>query len=145
MVDIKLMGNKHSDINVEIAVELEKPFYYAGEVIQGQVHLIAKQNLPYTALILHYENKEHCRWSETYGKTSVTYDGKKNNFADEFVLRKFDQGIPQGQYVFPFSFSVPMGLPGSYSGSTNCKTVKIYYPVKAFLIDYRNPAIKPEF
>mgnify|MGYP000872290408 CR=1 FL=1 len=138
------MGTKHSDSNLDIFIELDKPFYYTGEYVQGKVHIHAKAALSYTNLYLHYENKEYCRWSETYGRSTVTYVGKKQNFADEFILHQFPGGIPQGQYTFPFGFQLPAGLPGSFKEGC-CKNFKIYYPVTAFMIDYQNPNSKPEF
>lgn len=111
--------------------------------MQGHVHLNAKTQLPYTTLYLHYECNEYCRWSEQYSRTTVTYVGKKQDFADEFILHQFPEGIPQGQFSFPFGFQLPHGLPGSFKESC-CKNVKIYYPITAFAIDYRQPATKPE-
>lgn len=54
------MGVLLSHPHATITVSLDKPFYYAGETIRGQVHLTVSQHLPCTGLLLHYENREYC-------------------------------------------------------------------------------------
>jgi hypothetical protein len=52
------MGNS----NVNIYYELNKPFYYAGEWVQGNVFLVVKAPETYSALLLKIEGYEFCRW-----------------------------------------------------------------------------------
>jgi hypothetical protein len=102
------MGNsKHKDANVDIYYEIDKPFYYAGEWVQGNVFLAVKANLTYSALYLRLEGHEYCHWHEKHGKTDVWYTGEKETYRNENIIAKFDRGLLMGHYTFPFSFQLP--------------------------------------
>lgn len=45
----------NKDANVDLYFELKKPFYYAGEWVEGVAYLVAKANIFYNALYVRLE------------------------------------------------------------------------------------------
>lgn len=49
------MGNsKTKDPNVDIYFEIDRPYYYAGDWIDGNVYIVARTALAYKALYLRF-------------------------------------------------------------------------------------------
>lgn len=45
----------NKDANVDLYYELKKPFYYAGEWVEGIAYMVAKANIFYNALYIRIE------------------------------------------------------------------------------------------
>lgn len=107
------MGSTESiDERVDIYLELSKPFYYAGEWIDGTVHINCKQVTQYGGLNLRLEGREYCHWSEGSGKHRRSYTGDRKFYENEFVLAKFEPMISPGHYSFPFAIPTSAEFPG---------------------------------
>lgn len=105
------MGNSRSE--VELAIQLDKEFYYAGETLNGKVLLNAKKKLACAALVLFIEGTETSEF-QTVGNLNVK--GINNLINTNYVLQQFPMGHQlDGQHVFPFSFRFMAHLPGSYN------------------------------
>jgi hypothetical protein len=73
------MGNKSNkkDPNLDILIHLDRNFFYTGELVTGNVTIQARAPLTYDELYICLECKEYCTWTETYGKTVISYKGKR--------------------------------------------------------------------
>ena len=105
----------NSDKQVKIYMTLDKRVYYAGETIQGSVHIICKVDRPYRFVRVKFEGREEVEWDDKQKGREVTNYNKRDSYDFEFIVAKFDLGIKAGQYSFPFSFLLPSSLPASYS------------------------------
>lgn len=52
------------DKHLDLYMEVDKPFYIAGELLQGSIYINAKQNRQYAKLILRLQGQEYIRWTE---------------------------------------------------------------------------------
>lgn len=135
------MGTSESkDERVEVYYELSKPFYYAGEYIEGTVYLNIKADTEYSALYIKFTGMESCRWSEGSSKHRRHYSGSLKTFENEFIIANFEPGLRFGQYSFPFSMRTSSEFSGSFS-EVNMRNGKIAYTLQAYLADYtsKNP------
>lgn len=129
------MGNSNSIIVA--AIHTEKDEFYAGDVVQGTVFLKATESISSRFLHLSFIAREF--GSVMYTSNSRTdnehYDeGEKIFWEKDFVLEKFqDEMLSEGEYEYPFSFKLPIGLPSSFSCSFGRSTSKIEYTLKVRL------------
>ena len=96
----------NKDPHLFIYITLSKRFYYAGETVEGAVHVDCKANRHFKQLCLRIHGSE---------KTNI--NDEVNNFKDTYLellpLAQFQSGISTGQYTFPFAFLLPSTLPAS--------------------------------
>ena len=95
----------NKDPHLFIYITLSKRFYYAGETVEGAVHVDCKANRPFTQLCLRIHGSEKVLWSEN--------DNFKDTYLELLPLAQFQSGISTGQYTFPFAFLLPSTLPAS--------------------------------
>lgn len=128
------MGSSlNKDSNISLYVSLAKRVYMAGETVEGVVHIDCKADRPYRLLHIRLEGNENVHWEEQYGKSRVHYNNNRETYKEEFVLAKFDLGIRQGQYSFPFSLLLPASLTGTlHIDGENF----IHYTISAYLPAY---------
>lgn len=107
-------SSQNKDPTLNIYITLGKRFYYAGETVEGVVHIDCKANRPYTQLFLRLHGSECVHWEETYGKTHIHYSNFKDTYNEEFLLSNFPMGIKTGQYSLPFSILLPAAFPASF-------------------------------
>jgi hypothetical protein len=138
------MGSNSSKV-VEggILIELEKPYYYPGEMIQGKIYLNFNQNYNSHGIELGLEVEEFGSFkvmkqrrenkrSRQY--TKIRY-GKRILFKSTQIIVTFHNGIvSSGQYVYPFSFILPPNLPGSFEYYDIENTAYIKYILEAKVI-----------
>jgi hypothetical protein len=73
-------GSLNSDKNVQLLVELQKRVYYAGEEVQGVVHLQVQAQTYYRQLDLVVVTREYVSWDKVtrhhgyYGNNNHNYD-----------------------------------------------------------------------
>ena len=127
------MGNKISsdDSYGFIIVETEKKTYFAGDQVNGQVHLNLKKTFPSNQITLIIkglesafltERREETREvyrddeRETEDHTEIyTHEGENEFFGYTFPLyTQTGHDFNSGQYSFPFSFKLTDNLPGSF-------------------------------
>lgn len=56
-------SSQNKDPLLFIYITLNKRFYYAGETVEGAVHVDCKANRPYTQLCLRIHGSEKIHWS----------------------------------------------------------------------------------
>ena len=147
------MGTKSSKtVEGGILLELEKPYYYPGELIVGKIYLNFQQNFASDGIYLtlegeefvsfkqrktrksqrniNYENNTNNNQTKSYIKTRT---GKKIIYKQEQLIIPFrDSMIYSGQYIYPFSFMLNPSLPGSfeYYDEQNSAYIKYILDVK---------------
>jgi len=113
----------------KIHVNTEKPTYFPGEIVNGNVFCDIKEPIECEAVVMKCKGKEKVYWQETRTRTDdeghshtyeVDFDAKKDFFVEKIVLSAVAQKIPVGQWVYPFSFQLPMGIPPSFSFKDSC-------------------------
>jgi hypothetical protein len=138
------MGSNSSKV-VEggILIELEKPYYYPGEMIVGKLYLNFHQNYNSHGIELGLEVEEFGSFkvmkqrrenkrSRFYSK--VRY-GKRILFKSSQIIISFQNAmVYSGQYVYPFSFMLPPNLPGSFEYYDVENTAYIKYILEAKVI-----------
>lgn len=162
------MGSNSSKvIEGGILIELDKPYYYPGEMIIGKIYLNFHQNFSTHGIELgleveefgsfkeekrrrqnhliqsqhnhnhnhthnHNHNNNHqiqVRLPEFYTKLRF---GKRILFKSSQIIINFPNNmIYSGQYVYPFSFMLPPGLPGSFEYYDLDNTAYIKYILEA--------------
>ena len=145
------MGNSNdSRIKFEcgyLFVQSDKPFYFAGETITGNIFLNLSAPFPATHLDIEVRGKEKCKFLTHHtrtirrnGKTrtqhyTVTRRGEKKLMHYRVPLFSFVNSIAQpGQYTFPFQFTLPDFCPASlYLAGHDSSRAKIKYHVKAIM------------
>lgn len=108
-------SSQNKDPNIDIYITLNKRIYYAGETLEGAVHLDCRANRPYTQIFLRLHGHERVHWEETYYKTHIRYTNDRDTYHDEFLLRNFPMGIKTGQYSLPFSILLSSAFPASFT------------------------------
>ena len=111
-------SSQHKDPNIEMFVECSKPYYVAGEYVEGCVHLHVKINSSYSNLTIYMQGQEYVYWQERRkrGKhtRTYTYRNKHDSYRSFFLLKDFKNYIAQGQYTLPFAFLLPAAMCGSF-------------------------------
>ncbi|CAD8048083.1 unnamed protein product [Paramecium sonneborni] len=129
------MGNSNNQISEygAIAVRTEKPFYFAGDLVRGNIFLnICKAGYQGNIVQLTIKGKEKVEWDERSGEDTRTYRGKNKFYIQTVPIYTFQNQVAQvGQYVFPFQFQLPLHLPGSFYSKNFDEFGSICYQVKA--------------
>jgi len=149
------MGGNQSN-GSGIYIQLDQPFFYAGQNVTGKVHLCILQ--PYPARFLYFKiiGKEKTHWVT---QRTETYTAKDNEGKDVIRTRTIPEPhrgetvifnslaplitmpniFPPGQYSIPFSMNIPSYFPGTFEidhvddGFAHIKQVSIRYKVIATL------------
>ncbi|CAD8136300.1 unnamed protein product [Paramecium pentaurelia] len=145
------MGNQQGSDYGGVYIRTDKPFYFAGEIITGNIYLnIFKDGYPGGVVLLKVSGKEKCHWTESYSHTTtgadgkqeqhteyVTYSGQTQFYQHRVAIWTFNTPcLPVGQYTFPFQFQLLSHLPGSYFEKGSDFQAKISYSVKAEIESY---------
>ncbi len=107
-------SSQNKDPNLFIYITLGKRFYYAGETLEGTVHIDCKADCSYTQLFLRLYGSECVHWEEVYEKTHIHYNNFKDTYNEELLLSNFPNGIKTGHYSLPFSLLLPAAFPASF-------------------------------
>ncbi|CAD8048118.1 unnamed protein product [Paramecium sonneborni] len=145
------MGNQQGKDYGGLLIRTDKPFYFAGEIITGNIYLdIFKAGYPGGVVLLKVTGKEKCNWTESQTITStdsegkqesrteyVTYSGQTQFYQHRVAIWTFNtSSLPVGQYTFPFQFQLLSHLPGSYFEKESDYLAKISYRVKGEIESY---------
>mmetsp|Transcript_25051 Transcript_25051/g.54471 ORF Transcript_25051/g.54471 Transcript_25051/m.54471 type:complete len:503 (-) Transcript_25051:595-2103(-) len=126
------MGSTFSSAN-SVYVYTEKPSYFGGDLVQGYVLLNCTKPFQCDRVMLKVEGCEKVRWEErredrNYNSERQEWDtrveiipryGHREFFSVAVPLYSYPQYCQPGQYQFPFSFVLPVGLPGSFQYTDN--------------------------
>lgn len=138
------MGNKlSSSLNLGgIVIEFDKPFYYPGNTVSGNIYIDLKEDyhvrgLDFTFETIEYTNFLDYDWVYDYdsgyyrimdghdrsshprhrtkNKIQVLREGKRILYTYSAEIAKFKNNrIIKGNYIIPFTFIIPLNLPGSF-------------------------------
>ncbi|KAM9858637.1 arrestin domain-containing protein 3-like [Aulostomus maculatus] len=107
--------------------------FSSGDYISGQISLELDKDCQINSLWVKMKGKAEVKWTEHYGKMSVTYCGKEKYFSLKTFIIEESQGnyqVAQGSHVYPFTFQIPaQNLPPSFKSSCG----KIKYTLEANL------------
>lgn len=126
-------SSQNKDPTLFIYITLSKRYYFAGETLEGAVHIDCKANRPYNQLFLRIHGSENVHWQETHNQVQVHYTNFKDTYHEEFLFTQFPMGIKTGQYSFPFSLLLPSAFPASFEGDWDNW---IRYSISAFFPAY---------
>eukprot|EP00727_Mastigamoeba_balamuthi_P012794 m51a1_g8137 hypothetical protein (314) ;mRNA; f:14514-16001 len=128
-----------------IKLLLGKPYYVAGERVDGTVNIDLMTPVQASAVKIKWTGYERTLIEYTTidtdeaGQTkTVKLKDENTFFKNEAVLYQINQVMPAGHYNYPFSFQLPAGLPGIFFderrvwGDNKIKSA-IVYKVKVFL------------
>jgi len=149
------MGSDHSKhVNGSIYVNFDKPFYYPGDIVTGTIFLNILNPLETRGLELTLKIQEKIKFKDTEYRTEIRREINPRTGIEESrnvqvpieVERKDKSTLFQnscviatmmnnlfgfGQYAYPFSFTLPNFLPGSFEYYSNDISANIRYLVKA--------------
>ncbi|ETW06813.1 hypothetical protein, variant [Aphanomyces invadans] len=122
-----------------IQLRVDKPYYTSGDVISGSLLVDIRKSIDCTEVVVFVAGKEKVSWSEDHTRTvhgeSRTekrwYTNSRAFFKHKIVLFNVQHALPPGQYVYPFAYQLPFGLPGCFDnhGAEGVKA-KIEYSIK---------------
>lgn len=78
------------DEKLDIYMEVHKPFYYPGEIVEGCIYINAKATRNYRNLIVRLTGVEHVYWSEGSGKNRRSYSNTYQNYDNIFGITDFN-------------------------------------------------------
>jgi hypothetical protein len=118
-----------------ISLQLSKTDFKGGETVEGQLELSIEESIPARGVRVFLQGWELARWSTGTGKSRRTYSERNTLFEEELTLHgqpkltvgdlikdslvgffakdKYEQIAP-GQHSYPFSYTLPLILPGDY-------------------------------
>eukprot|EP00052_Salpingoeca_macrocollata_P000472 m.20431 g.20431 ORF g.20431 m.20431 type:complete len:438 (+) comp10548_c0_seq2:79-1392(+) len=134
------MGSSNS-----VHVQTSKPTYFAGDVVTGTIYLNCIQNFNCSGLHLALLGQEEARWVEQRSRTHHNADGSTRTetydephhevstfFEVDVAVHNFGGSVMPGQYSFPFQFTLPTSLPGSFDCRSHHRSHgQVFYTAKA--------------
>jgi hypothetical protein len=143
------MGSRHSSNYGGMIVNFEKPYYYPGELIRGNIFLNMISNLETKGLELTIEVIEHASFfeNETHTNTNSNNNNENNNrvlrtgnnilFKNTSIMYNWNNNLINiGQYAYPFQFPLPNNLPGSFEYYDGDCSAYIKYIVTAKALSF---------
>ena len=141
---VSQVGNATSSSS--LGIQLDQPAVYAGGVISGKVFLQVRKDTEADTLQLMLVGREHAHTHWTTTHTTGSGDNRKTEtrhhhaYADRILvqidvpLARFPTGrVAPGNYEFPFSATLPPGLPTSMFARGGGGDCRISYQLKARL------------
>ncbi|WIA35279.1 hypothetical protein OEZ86_003738 [Tetradesmus obliquus] len=123
-----------SESKTQVHVHIDKPYYYAGDVVTGFVALHAGSVLDFKSINIKVTGVEKCQWQEQSGsgdnRHTETYRGSHTIFKNKLPIMAAGSLNP-GDYQWPFSFQLPHNVPGSFNYASGSTKASIVYKVKA--------------
>ncbi|CAK4185254.1 unnamed protein product [Aphanomyces euteiches] len=122
-----------------VHVTVDKPYYMSGELISGSIHVDVREPIECNEVVVFVGGKEKVSWSEQHtrtvdGKTHTQtryFTNRREFFKQKIILYNVQHTLPAGQYVYPFQYQLPFGLPGSFDNQHDSSvTAKIEYYIK---------------
>jgi len=132
-------GKKQEDTSRygQIYLKTDKTAYYAGETVTGTIFLNLISHYPGNQLFLKFKGKEtvHILESQTRDDSTeyVHYSDKNQITKQSLLVHRWDDNLPPGQFVIPFSFLVPQNLPPSFYQQGPLYLAFVEYKLEAYL------------
>ena len=99
----------------KLTVQLSRPFYFPGEMVEGQALLSAPKPVELRGISLQAEGCEHTSITVHHGKHSTTYVSRHDILQYSQALSGPCQ-LPSGDYSYPFRFQLPPDALPTYKG-----------------------------
>ena len=114
--------------------------FYPGDRVSGVLHLDIATAIECTGINLKLSGKEYVHWTEQRSSGSgkhrrthtVHFNGVRQLFNFVLPIQEFRQAGFAGQYEFPFEFTLPEGIPGTFNFMQGSVTGLINYKLKGF-------------
>ena len=129
-----------------VTVAVDNSMCRPGSTITGNAYVNIMTPTNFTGVYLKVKGHENVYWVEHQTRTRTVYRngqsqtetytvevphvGKRQIFKTEYMILQGGQML-QGQYTVPFSFMIPMGIPGSFELSGKDYSCSVRYAVKA--------------
>ncbi len=101
----------------QIFIQTDKQLYHPGDTVTGKIYLNLTETFPGTKLCLKLKGKQQISYltvvPDKQGKVSGDLVTEKKNLVAQTT--DVHNEISVGQYIIPFSFLLPIGLPNSFS------------------------------
>ena len=110
----------------KISLNLEKKTYLPGDRIEGLVTVSTDEYFECNRVVLYIKGQERSRVVRGSGKSRRVYLERKHHI-DEQIEFVGSTGMQAGDTNFPFSFVLPVNIPGSFEGTYG----KIEYKLEA--------------
>lgn len=133
-----------------MVINLEKPYYYPGEIVHGKIYCLFSQTFDCKSLEMEIFAEEYIMFTENIKKekskkkSSKLIEGKNCIFRRvQTILVPENNVINQGHYIYPFTFMLPLNLPGSFEYYNHDTTayIKHIIEVRALPLDSSAQAI----
>ena len=100
-------------------VELDSMNFHEGSTATGKISFTLNRNTPPISVFISIIGYEWVMWKKRVksGKSSrlVTYQDHACCWNQKFKIMQANESFVPGQYSYPFSFQVPVGIPGTYA------------------------------
>ncbi|OQR84994.1 hypothetical protein ACHHYP_12450 [Achlya hypogyna] len=125
-----------------VVVTVDKPHYISGEVITGSLQVDVLEPIECNEIVVIVKGKEKVAWTEHDTETrngetvNVRHKFEEGHefFHQKLVLFNVQHHISPGQYIYPFQYQLPPGLPGCYDNAHDDDVkAKIEYSIKGTL------------
>ncbi|KDO28330.1 hypothetical protein SPRG_06569 [Saprolegnia parasitica CBS 223.65] len=125
-----------------IAIIVDKPHYISGEVVSGSLQVDVLEPIECNEVVVVISGKEKVHWSETHDvgsgddRRSVTrtFSSSHRFLNQAIVLYSAQHHISPGQYIYPFQYQLPIGLPGTFDNQCHDGVdARVQYSIKGRL------------
>ncbi|UCG70271.1 MAG: hypothetical protein JSV09_04440 [Thermoplasmata archaeon] len=113
----------------QISIELPKPAYLPGELVEGNARLTIDRPVKARAIKLNVVGLEETSITVGSGDDSRTYRERNFLLKNEIILHgpQFEKNVelPPGNYLFKFEYVIPENALPSYKGTNSSVTYKL--------------------
>jgi hypothetical protein len=106
----------------KITIHPERQQYAPGDTVSGYVEVLSDKVFTFNAMYVTLECEEHTRVTVGSGDTQTTYREKHVHYHEAHELMQAGE-FTYGESRFEFSFTLPEGLPSTYSGANGSITL----------------------
>lgn len=128
-------GEKHQQAAEygQIYVKTDRPSYFGGESVTGQIHINLTKPFPGKQLFLRLKGREVVHLIVSRGDQH-NHHKEANLITNLFVpVYTWDSSPIAGQYTIPFSFLLPTNLPSTFHQEGHKYLATLYYRLEALL------------
>jgi sporulation-control protein spo0M len=133
-----------------MVINLEKPYYYPGEIVHGKIYCLFSQPYDCKSVEMEISAEEYTMFTEMKRRekakeTSINKREGRNCIYKrvQTIMVSEKNIINQGHYVYPFTFMLPLNLPGSFESYSDEHSayIKHIVEVRALPLDPNTQAI----
>ena len=143
------MGSSSTKYNERggIVITLNSTSAECGDTISGKIHISIRKAIYKSTLFLIFKGKEETHWEERIKgqngkKTTKINEGKLLICNTSNIITRWEIGLGKGGYVLPFSYKLPVAIPGSFYFTQRSTKASIRYGFSAKLISDENEKLK---